>query len=340
MIYIPRPPHWRPLHRPYLAWADAFSDEIALIEHRDPGALPDLSRASRVYLLSDYAGDDSTYRTYSFLLVTDRAVEGWQRYWTPQREALLPGGRHLEYKSIYSSDSHKRRALQPFLTGVDAMDGLLITLDVDQRIRSMFAEDAELDDRAQTLLSSWTPAVDERLWRIAHFSAFFISGLVRSGQSVWWFSDRDAIASEQQQKEAFWELWLRTLVAYGRGDLDDPRFTSKGKDDGSTIVRDLLAVPDFAAGALADILTTMAPDAMPTRHLLAAVPHVEKPKARGILDWYARRGTRLRRLLCVCTYSGRPDGFRSHWITFTAYDDMRPPRLWVPPHAPLAGAWL
>jgi hypothetical protein len=327
---LPPPTRWRHLDRPELDWADSFSAAIRDIERAEPEAIPDLSRGRQLYLFSDYGGDHAAFSTYAFLLVSEGALNGWRLRWETGRDALLPNGRHLEYKSVFSSDRHKRAALQPFLDGVDRMNGLLITFAIDQRIRTLFRDDKDADDRANTILAAWSPAVDERLWRIVHFAALIVSGLARRGQSVWWFSDRDAIAPEYDQQVAFRELWLRSLDTYRQGDLDDPRFKAVGDDPGETPIRDALAVPDLAAGALADILSAMAPLAMPTQRIISAVPRSTKPKAYGLLDWYARRETHLRRLLCVCTATGAREEFRSRWMTFSGFDATRSPILRLP----------
>jgi hypothetical protein len=250
---------WRPLQRPAFGMLDSISERIRTEEWRNPDLLTAVNRGHTLLVVSDYGGEHegSRFQSISFLLADLIYLWHWDDERTHLRRHVLRDGRRLSYHRL-ESDQQRANALVPFLRASNSIPGLLITFLIDKRIRSLFERDEASDTLPVIDKAHWTRRSFERLLRIAHFSALVISGLVGSGQNVLWVSDRDEIVPNDDRHIEACRLFGHVLSHYNTGLMGRLQFATTRSDDGTRRIEDIAALPDFAAGALADVVTSMA----------------------------------------------------------------------------------
>ena len=272
--------------------AGGFDAETSLRAHYFPRSA---ARGRQLAMFADFGGQHrrQAYETYSFLICDRDRLQRWFADQTMFRERVLPSRRRMAFKSM--NDHHRRRALIPFLNMSDAIDGWLVTFMVSVRGGSMFSADMG-NGEAAALVSSWRPAVREKLMRILHFSAFLMSGLSLPQQDVLWVIDQDDIAATDSQLTRLTQLFETVAGQYLSHDLRHLRCATTGSDDGSLVLEDLASICDLAAGGLCELATSMAiDDRFPVGRITQSVPKGLSWKSQWIATWLAVQGGPLHR---------------------------------------------
>lgn len=217
-----------------------------------PKAFPRLHQASNLVIASDYSGEhqDSQYLVISVLIADLDSVTGsWDRRRKQVRQDYMPDSRRMSFKAL--RDNARRRALVPFLTASSVIRGLSFTMAIHRSVGTFFAGEAPLDLSNPDFheFQSWKPAVLEKACRVVHLIAFLLSGLSRSGQNVFWFTDEDAIASNDLRIGQLTKLFGWISSEYLEHSLGHLRCGTTKSDDGSLLIEDTAAIPDLIAGA-------------------------------------------------------------------------------------------
>ena len=295
---------WRPLNRPDFGVIDSISETIRQEEWKDPDLLTRVDRGREVILVSDYAGHsrESNFQSYSFLLIDLLFIWYWDAVRTHLRKNLLPNRRRLSYKKL-QSDKKRARCLVPFLRAANSLPGVLITFLIHKNIGSLFDADSDRGDPPDVDRHHWQPEQFEKLMRVAHLSSLLLSGLVREGQRVLWVSDEDEIVPNEPRHVEACKLFSQVLGQYLTCEPSRLQFATTRSDDPTLRLEDLAALPDFAAGCLAEITTSMSDNG------LLAAPGVLGPmdarvstKARAIVGWLADNTYTLRKLHFAIDY--------------------------------------
>ncbi len=285
-----------------------------VVNHAVRVQLPNLHEAEFVGIFSDYGGDDraSRYQTYSFLIaaldgahfVLDelQVLRGTHGLTAPPREMAF---KNLNYGPLF-------RALPSWLNAVDKLPALLFTLLVDKRSHSVITADSRsalkafmASARATGLVPPRTPEMTERAFRIASCVAYFTSLLCRESQTVIWLSDRDGSAANPTLTESLKRATM-SLAAKVRPDLKvtfafgtETELPRHGAN-----YRELLSIPDLAAGALAQGVSRAVPRAPGQRPQTDYSPS----KLSTILRWMAIQRIGLKKTFFRCQPEG--SGFR------------------------------
>lgn len=295
---------WRPLNRPDFGVIDAISETIRQEEWKDPDLLVGVDRGREVILVSDYAGNsrESNFQSYSFLLIDLLFIWYWDAVRMHPRKHILPDRRRLSYKKL-QSDKKRARCLVPFLRAANSLPGVLVTFLIHKRIGSLFEADPYGSDPPDVNRQHWQPDQFEKLMRVAHLSSLLLSGLVREGQRVLWVSDQDEIVPNEPLHVEACKIFSHVLGQYLTCEPSRLQFATTRSDDPSLRLEDLAALPDFAAGCLAEITTSMSDIG------LLAAPEVLGPmdsgvskKAHAIVGWLADNTYTLRKLHFAIDY--------------------------------------
>jgi len=292
---------WRPLNRPEFGVVDSISESVRKEERLDPHLLVSVSRGPTLAVVSDYAGDNSTFgfHSYSFLLADLAFAWYWDEVRRALRRSVLKDGRRLSYKKL-QSDENRARCLVPFLRAANSIPGLLITLLVDKRVKSLFKPDLDLGFPEAVPRNRWRAAQFEKLMRIAHFSALLISGLVGDQQRVLWVSDQDEIVPNNDRHIDACKLFGHVLGHYLNCDVGRCQFATTRGDDGSLVLEDLATLPDLSAGALAELVSWMAKaGCLASTSVLAPMSQDISMKARALVNWLADGRFTLKKLAFV-----------------------------------------
>lgn len=259
--------------------------------------LPSLAKASSLLVGSDYSGEhaESKYLAFTFVILPDESWRRWDAARVDIRKSRGLGTRRMAYTRL--GDGVRRAALDDLMGALLAQSGLVISLVVNKRLKSLFDASGQVD-RVQWLAehcTSWKRAEIEKMLRVVHVVAFFVAGVISTGQEVRWITDHDAIVANETRFNEMAAVWKAVLSQYltvaPRSVHCSTSFTSP------LDVEDFVAIPDLIGGALVDLFTAHQRRG-DTFSEKSAIPHPDdlSEKAGVIVDWLATPGT-LRRLV-------------------------------------------
>ena len=290
-------------HYPY--WAASLIDTFRSLHQRHELLLPDLRACGNktVALFSDYGGEhkESNFYTYSFLVTGRELALPFQRQMFKIRQQYDLGQTEIAFKKF--KDGRIRAALPDYLMALNnLLPGLLFTLVVDKRIKSLFGVETAAD--RQTVLQQLDaagfqarkPDVLEKVFRIVHIAALLTGLLAHDKQQIFWMTDNDAISEGQRRATETLSLFTRALWTYTR-----PAVSFDLVGGGTTFAErhtdtlDLLSAADIVSGALADYLTKSQD--------MGYVDITVKAGSDRVLQWMPLNGVGLSKLVLVI----RPD---------------------------------
>lgn len=307
-ILLPKPPRWTTLTRPGFGLMNTFSKIVQKAYQINPEFLPDLQSGQTIWISSDYSGDHkkASFKSISFLFADLESCYTWEGLRKKIREKHLPDERRMSFKRL--GDKFRDEALLPFLSAADTIPGLSVTILIDKRIKSFFTGPGSIDMTHPELteMQHWKPEVLEKLLRILHFAAFFLSGLSRPGQDVLWVTDDDSIAPNDERVAEVTHLFGNIVSHYLEHDLRHLKFGTASKtDDGSKAIEDLISVPDLIAGALVQIASIMKlQGCFPGSQISIALPENALRKTKNIMRWFSDKSQHLKRAVYVIEPSG------------------------------------
>ena len=238
-------------------WPGApLSAQFADIEHPDRIIYPDLRDDSPLILASDYSGEHALpeFRVLSFLLTTYKSVAAWETIRSAVRKKHLADGRRMSFKAL--NDALRINAFSSFLDAASHLNGVLICIGVE---KGYSLPKDELPARQH----DWTADTLNKLLEICVFGGVMVDGLRGTGQNVHWITDDDAIVSTSKAKDDSINLMGGILHKYPDERLEVGLGIASHFDD-DLRAEDLVAIPDLAAGAFSETLTTMGKANLPT----------------------------------------------------------------------------
>ena len=261
-----------------------------------------------MYVFSDYSGTHkgSRFQTYSFLVLDLYESPQWELHRRSVRQEHLPHNRRLSFKRL--GDKHRQAAIVPLLQAANNIRGCIFTFAIDSEVRNLMHGEHFRRFMNEQLSGDkgWATASIEMRLRICTFGLLLIGGLAAPKQNVFWISDQDEILANERQSQYMAELLGRLGNLYLPQDLGEQSFGSTAIDEVDRAIEDLAALPDLAAGALAELCASQ------IDHLRSSVASVfETPegisnKARALCNWYLDDSYRLRRAVFAITV--QPDG--------------------------------
>ena len=238
-------------------WDDAtLNASFAGIEHPDRIVFPDLRDDSPLVLASDYSGEHGRpeFQVLSFLLTTYKSISVWDPLRASVRKEHLVDKRRMSFKDL--SDALRINALPSFLDAANQLNGVLLCVAVEKgySFRKF---------NLPTLQHDWAPESLKKLLEICVFGGVVVDGLRGRDQSVHWITDDDAIVSTDKAQIDAMNLMGGILHKYPDEQLRiSLGIASKFADERRA--EDLVAIPDLAAGAFSEQLTTIGNSNMPT----------------------------------------------------------------------------
>ncbi|GAB2192072.1 hypothetical protein MAH1_36810 [Sessilibacter sp. MAH1] len=165
-------------------------------------SLPDFSEDKGVFILSDFGGEHkgANFSTYSFLICSadKRAVFENEVIKIRKKYKLNDPWKELGYKDLRYGPI--KRALDEILDAADRLThGLLLTVSIDKNIESLFglnkkeAHSEIVSLFEQNGLGQWKGNEAEKLLRVCHPIALFLSILGENGHKLLWICDHDSI---------------------------------------------------------------------------------------------------------------------------------------------------
>lgn len=203
------------------------------------------------------------------------------------------------------SDRRRREAADAFLAASDHLSGILVTTLVEKSLNLFEAESIPGE------FAHWRQGPFERLLFAANLLSVLIAGLSSPGQDVVWFSDDDDLAPNESRMFEVCDVIARVSAHYLDHNLGHFRFATARSDDGRRQIEDLLALPDFAAGWLPELLREYRDaGAELSETILLPPPESLPPKSRYLAAWAARSSRGLRHV----TVTVEPNPPRSRFL--------------------------
>ncbi len=238
-------------------WPNApLNTKFAEIEHPERIVYPDLNDGSPLVLACDHSGEHATpeFRVVSFLGTTYKSVAAWEPLRFAVRKRYLADCRRMSFKAL--NDALRINAFSTFLDAASQLNGVLICVGVEKGFS--FPKD-KLPPRQH----NWTPDTLNKLVEVCVFGGAMVDGLRTKGQPVHWITDDDSTVSTEKAKADASNLMGRLLHKYPDENLE-LRVGVASQFDDDLRAEDLVAIPDLAAGAYSETLTTMGKVNMPT----------------------------------------------------------------------------
>jgi hypothetical protein len=264
---------------------------------RKPCLLTEVTRGRQLLILCDIGGSqkEQPFETFGFLVLDLDHNSVWLDGQARFRREVLVQRRRMAFKTL--NDGVRRRALVPFLTLAEELNGVLVTFAVHKIERPIIGDGGATREE---LTSLWKPAVIDRLMWVIYLGAFLVSGFSAPGQDVIFMIDEDDVAANVPQLTKLTDLFGRAVSNQEGPMMGHLRCGTTNSDDGSLALEDLAALPDLAAGATAEFIAALAlKGAGPLSPLIQMLPPGVSWKTRTIMPWALTSGWRLERFVCL-----------------------------------------
>lgn len=218
--------------------------------------IPSLKNAKTLMVFSDYSGEEqeANYFVYSFLIIDADQLIGWNEKRKYLRKSLLADNRTVSYKNY--RDKASQRYISEYLKLANELPGYLISFSFDKNLTSIFQNDSpiRLDNPDFAKYREWTKGTLEKAFRICHLIGFLVAGFSTERQNLFWITDKDSIAANNDRVRHLTDLFAYVLTSYLNHDLGHIRVGNTSCDDGSKLIEDLCSIADLTAGAYSDQL--------------------------------------------------------------------------------------
>jgi len=311
-------PTWKSVEAPHLGVMNLLDRSIRDMEARNPGLLPNLRQGSVILTVSDFSGQhrSAKFDVLSFLMADLEQCGLWEALRSQVRRDYLGDGRRMAFKNL--GDRRRKLALGPFLEAAEAVVGASVSFAVHKAVQSLFRQQYQLDMNHAELAAykHWRAGTFERLLRVVHMISFFLAGLSREGQDVFWFTDEDDIAANRDRLTELTKVFAFVSSWYLRHDLRHLRCGTT-RSDVNRQLEDFAAVPDLVAGALSELLTAMETGGtLPRFPLFLPAPSGVSDKTKTIMCWFAQQSGNLKRLVCLINPSDTSPSLEIRWLRF------------------------
>jgi hypothetical protein len=284
-----------------------------------PNAVPSFQDSHTILIGSDYSGESKgePYWVYSFLFVGNKTWNSWEEHRIKLRAEIMPDRRRMAYKSL--GDRYRRELLLPILSAADEMNGLSVSFAISKKCSSLFYSTGPLDlknpDFSEFL--KWQPAVLNRAFMILHCLGILVAGTVKRGQNIFWFTDQDAIAANDEMLTDLTKAFGWVTSSYLSFDLGHIRCGTTKCDNGSLQIEDFVAIPDLIAGAISEQFRYSLSAGMWGDNFFCLTGPEMNEKARPITFWFATSQKLLKKHVFVVDPGVDEHTAKVSWFNFT-----------------------
>lgn len=291
---------WRGLTASEFGLSAVISDCISASDASLRGCVRSLRASPALLIFSDYGGahKGARFEVMSFLITTPQGISVFLDQRQQLRESRLGTERRMAYKAL--GDKVRLNSLPAFLDAADHLAGLLICFAIDKAAAHRLSEGPPSDGGVGQL-GSWAPRAFRKLTMIGHLAGILVQGVRRDRQDLLWITDEDEIAPNPDKHAESTRIFGHLLNCYCSGPMGHFRFGTTASDPGDLHIEDLAAVPDLAAGCLADVLTCISPhpESPSVERLYVPTHGGTSEKARHVAEWLADAASPLTKLNVV-----------------------------------------
>ena len=221
------------------------------------------------------------------------------------RQKIFSDSRRISFKNL--GDKQRKRALEPILEAANTLNGLSFSIAINKKCKSLFSGDYPLDIKNPDFVQykKWKRDVLEKAFIIVRILGFLIAGLSKSGQNIFWFTDEDNIASNDQR---ICELTTWVSSNYVKFPLGHLRCGTSRCDDGTRQIEDFLAIPDLIGGALSEQLKRKSDKSIDIPGVFWMYRGDFSEKTKIITWWYSKCNFPLKRMFFLINPSRKGMG--------------------------------
>jgi hypothetical protein len=269
-----------------------------------------------ILIASDYGGahKNSTHIVYCFLVVGGGG-SNWLAQMRPARDDLLPDGRTMSYKRL--GDPKRQVALGAFLSAAAQLDGHLVAIAVDKK-KKWLSTQPNSSEKIRAMLGlkcAWNPMAFEDMIRKVQIASILISLWSKPGTNVTWITDQDAFVANDKRHDDALTAVARMTSLYNTHPMGVFRLNTTDQDEDSRDYEDLCAIPDLAAGMMADVTMRLTKDSVRISDYKRALNSSLPDKAEIIADWFWASNTRLRKTLITIETEGDKYRVQPVWMS-------------------------
>lgn len=232
----------------------------------------------------------------------------WEALRQEWRKTIVKDSRRMSFKKL--SEPIRRRALVPFLSAANNINGLCLCVAMNKAIKSLVTAPIVFDNLKQAgiLKASWTFEGFERMSRTAHFISVLIAGLNSTGQNITWISDEDEMFESLEKStdtlrilttfSSMYVKWTTGRLAVGTTKLDE----------GDRFEEDLTAIADLTAGSFNESLGKLHAETggRVTGPIAPTLDNKLAEKTDLLVSWFADNTHPLKRISFI--FDQRQDG--------------------------------
>ncbi len=317
-------PVWWHSENSALLLMNSVSRSLADFARQYPDGFPSLQNASALIIGSDFSGDhkDAPFESICLLLVDSASVGAWQNEREYLRMRYLPDGRRISYKGL--NDRQKRSFLVPFLNSANCMNGLLLSIIIDKKIKSFFEKKGTLNKNNPDLenFKNWKISSIEKMLRTVHFISLLLRGLSAPNQDVLWITDQDEIAANEMRLRQLVSAFASVSSQYLPHELRHLRIGTTFSDTGRRDIEDYVAIPDLVAGAMGALIPVIVESgALSASRIMVPAPLRLKSKVRAIIDWFSNNNSLLKRVVLIIDEGSTMEKCRISCVRFHGSND-------------------
>jgi hypothetical protein len=242
----------------YPLYSKLLAEEIGKLDR-----LPNFSDDKTICIMSDYGGehDGADFKTYAFLFVSKdkQAIFNEKIHSLRKQHGLNDPYKEFSFKRLAYGPA--RRALEEYLDiSNNYIHGLLLTVSIDKELKTVFGKNKIETEREfnkifeKAKCGKWKVEVAEKLLRICHPIALFLSVLTNEKHDIIWMSDNDSINDDAKKRsfEDTQRVFGRVVMMYTDAIAKSYGFAKPFKEHPET--NDLLSLTDFACGAIQEVV--------------------------------------------------------------------------------------
>ena len=207
----------------------------------------------------------------------------------------------MSFKQL--NDPQRQRALVPFLQAADDLNGHLVAVLVDKKMANLTTGKTTLTQWAASLKLSgkWNAGAFESMARKAHFFALCASQWSPPGANISWITDQDEFVANESRLDDAQRFAARLLTLYTEDRVPIIiAMNSTAVDEDDLEFEDFVAIPDLAAGMLAEICSRLSSSKDWSKlDKPYVLEDVISDKSELLSDWFWFPHSRLRRTCIV-----------------------------------------
>jgi hypothetical protein len=237
----------------------------------------------------------------------------WPRLRSQVRRHFLPNGRRMSFKNL--GDSHRQRALVPFLQSANTINGHLVALVVTKKLsnlswRGLFDETTP---KRLGLRGVWKERSFEAMFRSAQMFALMLSIWSRPWVDITWITDQDEIVANDNRLDDAQQVAARLSAQFVPHHMGVFAMNSTAIDGDDRAFEDFVAVADLAAGMLSEIASSFV--SRPGAPDYSISPTIKlSHKTEIISDWFWWPHANLKRT-CILIDAAESHQFKVTRIT-------------------------